>query len=184
VTCVSIYGLMDELSEASVHRALSEVSPLFSRRELRSRWVGELLARFPKQYRTRRMREAMKRMVHVATWNRRGDSFEYAHFTSRQIARAILSASRGTGAPDERTLAARIETMRNKRQGKFELLWDKWPGRKPTKVEVALELWPILERQVQRAVAWASPLESPWCEFCRRRGDWTRYPRHSMALER
>jgi endonuclease/exonuclease/phosphatase family metal-dependent hydrolase len=30
VTCVSIYGLMDELSEASVHRTLSEVSPLFS----------------------------------------------------------------------------------------------------------------------------------------------------------
>jgi hypothetical protein len=30
VTCVSIYGLMDELSEASVHRLLSEISPLFS----------------------------------------------------------------------------------------------------------------------------------------------------------
>lgn len=30
VTCVSVYGLMDELSEASVHRSLSEISPLFS----------------------------------------------------------------------------------------------------------------------------------------------------------
>jgi endonuclease/exonuclease/phosphatase family metal-dependent hydrolase len=30
VTCVSLYGLMDELSEASVHRSLSEISPLFS----------------------------------------------------------------------------------------------------------------------------------------------------------
>ncbi len=30
LTCVSIYGLMDELSEASVHRSLSEISPLFS----------------------------------------------------------------------------------------------------------------------------------------------------------
>jgi len=30
VTCVSIYGLMDELSEASVHRSLSEISPLFT----------------------------------------------------------------------------------------------------------------------------------------------------------
>jgi len=27
---VSIYGLTDELSEASVHRSLSEISPLFS----------------------------------------------------------------------------------------------------------------------------------------------------------
>jgi hypothetical protein len=30
VTCVSLYGLTDELSEASVHRSLSEVGPLFS----------------------------------------------------------------------------------------------------------------------------------------------------------
>lgn len=30
VTCVSLYGLLDELSEASVHRSLSELSPLFS----------------------------------------------------------------------------------------------------------------------------------------------------------
>lgn len=30
VTCVSLYGLLDELSEASVHRSLSELSPIFS----------------------------------------------------------------------------------------------------------------------------------------------------------
>jgi hypothetical protein len=155
------------------------------RRELRSRWVGELLARLPKQYRTRRMREAMTRMVHVATWNRRGDCFEYAHFTSRQIAKAILSVYPRTGAPDERTLAARIESMRNKRQGRFESLWDNWPGRKPTKVEVALELWPILEGRVQRAVSVGKPLGIPVVRVLSEA--WrlaTRYPRHSMALER
>lgn len=30
ITCVSLYGLMDELSDASMHRSLSEVSPVFS----------------------------------------------------------------------------------------------------------------------------------------------------------
>jgi hypothetical protein len=30
VTCVALYGLLDELSDASVHRSLSEVSPVFS----------------------------------------------------------------------------------------------------------------------------------------------------------
>ena len=30
LTCVSLYGLMDELSDASVHRSLSDLSPLFS----------------------------------------------------------------------------------------------------------------------------------------------------------
>src|SRR3954454_5117206 len=30
VACVSLYGLMEELSDASIHRSLSDVSPLFS----------------------------------------------------------------------------------------------------------------------------------------------------------
>jgi hypothetical protein len=30
ISCVSLYGLTDELSESSVHRALSDLSPLFS----------------------------------------------------------------------------------------------------------------------------------------------------------
>lgn len=30
LTCVSLYGLMDELSDASMHRSLSEASPVFS----------------------------------------------------------------------------------------------------------------------------------------------------------
>jgi len=35
VTCVSLYGLLDELSEALVHRSLSEISPLFRRYDVR-----------------------------------------------------------------------------------------------------------------------------------------------------
>lgn len=30
VTCIALYGLLDDLSDASVHRSLSEVSPIFS----------------------------------------------------------------------------------------------------------------------------------------------------------
>ncbi len=30
VTCISLYGLIEELSDASMHRSLSEISPLFS----------------------------------------------------------------------------------------------------------------------------------------------------------
>lgn len=30
VTCVSVYGFMDELSDASVHRSLSDISPIFT----------------------------------------------------------------------------------------------------------------------------------------------------------
>ena len=30
VTCVSLYGFMDELSDASVHRSISDISPIFT----------------------------------------------------------------------------------------------------------------------------------------------------------
>jgi hypothetical protein len=35
VTAVSLYGLLDEFSDASVHRSLSEISPLAARRKTR-----------------------------------------------------------------------------------------------------------------------------------------------------
>jgi hypothetical protein len=30
ITCVSLYGLLEELSDASVHRSLSDISPIFT----------------------------------------------------------------------------------------------------------------------------------------------------------
>jgi endonuclease/exonuclease/phosphatase family metal-dependent hydrolase len=39
VTCISLYGLLDDLSDASVHRSLSEVSPIFSDRRYRERVI-------------------------------------------------------------------------------------------------------------------------------------------------
>jgi hypothetical protein len=30
VTCVALYGLLEELSDASVHRSLSDISPIFT----------------------------------------------------------------------------------------------------------------------------------------------------------
>src|SRR5205807_2056046 len=35
ITAVSLYGLMDERSDASVHRSLSELSPIFDHEEYR-----------------------------------------------------------------------------------------------------------------------------------------------------
>lgn len=30
MTCISLYGLIEELTDASMHRSLSEISPIFS----------------------------------------------------------------------------------------------------------------------------------------------------------
>jgi endonuclease/exonuclease/phosphatase family metal-dependent hydrolase len=39
VTCIALYGLLDDLSDASVHRSLSEVSPVFSDKRYNDRVI-------------------------------------------------------------------------------------------------------------------------------------------------
>ncbi len=124
-------------------------------------------------------------MVHVATWNRRGDCFEYAHFTSRQIARAILKVYEWPAPVDEQTLATRIESKKQAGDGGFDKLWAKWTPPLPTKMKVAEALWPLLEPRVERAVQAGRPMGVPVVRIVTEA--WrlaTRYPRHSMALER
>lgn len=164
---------------------MGEVASVEGRREIRRKWVRELLARLPEPYRTRRMQEALIRMVHVATWNRKGECFEYAHFTDRQIARAILQVYGRPATMSEKQLVDRLASLRRSGNGGYDNLWKKWPDPKPTKVKVALALWPLLEPRVERAVAVGKPLRTPVVRVVLQA--WrlaVRYPRHSMALER
>jgi hypothetical protein len=155
------------------------------RHQFRAKWAGELLARMPKNYRTPKMRSALTRMVHVATWNRKGECFEYAHFSDRQIARAVLQVYGQVAPTTEQQLVERIGSLRADGNGGYDHLWQKWPGDKPTKLTVAAALWPLLEPRVERAIAEGKPLGIPVVRVVLQA--WrlaVRYPRHSMALER
>jgi hypothetical protein len=164
---------------------LRDIHSPAGRLELRGRWVKELVARMPPEFRTRRMREAMARMVHVATWNRRGDCFEYAHFTPRQIARAILSVYIHLAPVEERVLAERIGRLKQAGDGNFEKLLKGWAAPCPTKLEVAEALWPVLGARVRRAAQEGRPMGVPVVRIVTHALRLaTRYPRHSMALER
>lgn len=128
------------------------------------------------------MMEALTRMVHVATWNRKGDCFEYAHFTDRQIARAILQVYGRPAPASEEQLVERLASLRRGGNGGYNSLWKKWPGLKPTKVKVALALWPLLEPKIERAVAAGKPLGTPVVRVVLQA--WrlaVRYPRHHGA---
>jgi endonuclease/exonuclease/phosphatase family metal-dependent hydrolase len=63
LTCIAIYGLMDELSDASVHRALSDLGPLFSDERYKLRLVmgGDL--NITTQYPAGRRLEACKAVL-------------------------------------------------------------------------------------------------------------------------
>jgi len=91
-------------------------------------------------------------LVEVKTWNRKGESFEFAHFTDLQIAKAILNAYQGPSAPDLAELAQQVKIKRQVRQN-IETIWCRWKGRKPTKGRIAEALWPALERRVLHALS-------------------------------
>ena len=139
----------------------------------------------PKDYRTPKMRNALTRMVHVTTWNRRGECFEYAHFSDRQIAYAIVEAYGQAAPATEQQLVERIGSLRADGNGGYDRLWKTWSGNKPTKLTVAAALWPLLEPRVERAVAQGKPLGIPVVRVVLQA--WrlaVGYPRHNMALER
>lgn len=51
------------------------------RKVRRRAWIDRLMGSLPQERRTKVVREQISRLVYVDTWNRRGASFEFAHFT-------------------------------------------------------------------------------------------------------
>lgn len=83
-------GLARPLTRALVVLdAEGAVSTQAGREARRVVWVERILRTFAKDDRAG-LRTQIDPLVTVTTWNRRGDSFEFAHFTDRQIARAIV----------------------------------------------------------------------------------------------
>ena len=114
------------------------------RRDLRDKLLDRIARALPPEHRGRVERQYVEPLVHIETWDRRGDSFEFAHFTDRQIARAILSVP---GAHDQRTLADTVATVTNLRAQRGNLK-SAVSGRK---LELAEALWPVLHKRIRRA---------------------------------
>jgi hypothetical protein len=109
----------------------------------REQWLARILRTLPAGYQTQRVQAQLTNLVDVMTWNRAADSFEFAHWSDRQIARAILSIA--PNAPMSLpSLMASVHGVR-RRRGNLESLWHAgWPGRKPRKPDIANALWPSL----------------------------------------
>jgi hypothetical protein len=116
------------------------------RAKRRESWIERLIETLPREFRTSAVRDALDRQVYVDTWKRSGASFEFAHFTDRQIAVAADRIDRRTRKPDVARLATLIAACRQ-RHGNLK---DVIPV---SKVRLAEELWPTLEQRVSRAEA-------------------------------
>lgn len=121
----------------------------------------------PKEYRTEKLREDIDSLVYIQTWNDRLESFEFAHFTDRELAEALLTAYQGEERHSISDLAERIGNMRVKEQvqnapdkvqrpGNIEHIWKGWTGthrQLPSKIKLAEALWPALEAKIENAIS-------------------------------
>lgn len=90
------------------------------------------------------IREQLDLLVDVSTWNRAGESFEFSHFTDAQIARAILRLDPRAAKPTLQQLLARVASLRASKGNLGNLLF------RTSKLDLADELWPLLERRLER----------------------------------
>jgi hypothetical protein len=91
------------------------------------------------------------RIVEILTWGKW--PLEFAHFSDRQLADALLALAAGAGYPGGRTaLITQVANVRSANRPNVERIW-------PTlaianlKVSLANELWPVLERRMQIAIS-------------------------------
>lgn len=113
----------------------------------REQWIDRLMRTLPKERRTDVIREQVSRYVDVVTWKRSGESFEFAHFTDRQLALAVERLDKRPRRPSRRQRIALIAARRVQGASLDPLL------HRVSKVDLADELWPTLERRIDRALA-------------------------------
>lgn len=123
-----------------------------ARQRRRVGWVDRIMASMPAEVRgdpavAARVREQVDPLVHVRTWDSRGQSFEFAHFTDRMLARAIDRLDRRPRKPDVVRLAEIIGGLRRSQSGIDNVL------HRVSKVALADGLWPSLEQKIIRAEA-------------------------------
>jgi hypothetical protein len=115
------------------------------REDKRQAMVDEVMFSLPPALQTGEMRGDLEHLIHVRTWG--PSSFEYAHFTDTELARAIRSLG-ASSAPPLRELAQRIGQHRAQHQN-IEKVWANWRLDPPSKPRLAEALWPHLRSLIQ-----------------------------------
>lgn len=113
-------------------------------------WVTHILNALEPEFQTDVARRDIELLVDVQTWTDRAKDFEYAHFTPRTLARAILATGRAPASKTESVLVAEI--AKRLADGKsLKGIWRGWPKPLPNKLQMWEYLWPILDRRIKRA---------------------------------
>ncbi|HVF05994.1 MAG TPA: hypothetical protein VNA20_14220 [Frankiaceae bacterium] len=110
--------------------------------------IDSVLRSLPKSLRTPAMRADLGQLIHVRTWGTH--SFEFAHYTDRQLA-AALRRQASVVSPNIAELKAQLADCRA-RGGNIEKVWKPWAPQL-TKPRLAETMWPELERRITTATS-------------------------------
>lgn len=119
-------------------------------------WVTRLLESLPLEFRDESLRPQLDQLVFVETWNDKGEAFEFANFTTRQVAAAIRRTSSPLAAKSLAEVERSVANLRRRRDGMKSL-----GVSAPKKGELAPQLWPILNKKLDRATRHGTELNIP-----------------------
>lgn len=120
------------------------------REETRQKWLDRLLRTLPREWqrdaeKMALMREQFDGLVNTTTWRESGASFEFAHFTDLQLMRAMQRLDK-RARPMQ--FEKRLELVQAARAARGNL---KIALGRISKLDLADELWPTLERKIVHA---------------------------------
>jgi hypothetical protein len=116
---------------------------LEGRETVRRRWVERMVGGLPPEWRTLTIRNQLDRIVEIFVWNSKGESFEFAQFTDRQLAGAIRKVSRSQDTPSAADLRDAVATSRSQRRN-LRRIWTDWQAPRPKKSDIVRALLPRL----------------------------------------
>jgi hypothetical protein len=109
-------------------------------------WVDRILRAIPDGPGNATVREQIEPLVELMTWNTRGEAFEFAHFTDRQIAAAILRLPKRSRSQTQQEATSSVAKIRAA-AGNLESMFPH-----SSKGRLASELLPLMERKLERAL--------------------------------
>lgn len=127
------------------------------RERSRQKWLARVAAALPARFRTDAFIEELDPLVQVRTWTTRGESFEFAHFSDTELARALAAVKRRQTQLKLSELRARVQAERNRHGNLKNLLGGS------SKITLAKHLWPVLLKKIEKAQARDSLLKVPVC---------------------
>ena len=98
------------------------------------------------------------RIVDIVTWGKL--PFEFAHFTDRELADAMLGITKAPHPQGRDRLVQNLHQQRTRApEPNVENVWKRgrWPGSGLAKTDLAEALWPILERKINDAIQRGTP---------------------------